>query len=186
MGVPTDLKAEEALDQLHRLKFDSPRDPEAGVGLRELAAYYAPLDLWRALRRAGAETRDAVARSSNMPLAITTKIAQEIKGVAYAPDDSFTVRERLYLLKRVADLRSTIARDDFVRSLRKSPEVAAALGVPTDLKAEEALDQLHRLKYDAPRDPEAGVGLRELAAYYAPLDLWRCLLYTSPSPRDRG
>ena len=33
----------------------------------------------------------------------------------------------------------TIARDDFVRSLRKSPEVAAALGVPTDLKAEEAL-----------------------------------------------
>ena len=43
-------------------------------------------------------------------MAITTKIAQEIKGVAYAPDDSFTVRERLYLLKRVADLRSTIAR----------------------------------------------------------------------------
>ena len=64
-----------------------------------------------------------------------------------------------------------IARDDFVRSLRKSPEVAAALGVPTDLKAEEALDQLHRLKYDSPRDPEAGVGLRELAAYYA---LWTC------------
>ena len=78
--------------------------------MRELAAYYAPLDLWRALRRAGPDTRDAVARSSNMPLAITTKIAQEIKGVAYAPDDSFTVRERLYLLKRVADLRSTIAR----------------------------------------------------------------------------
>ena len=94
----------------HRLKYDAPRDPEAGVGLRELASYYAPLDLWRALRRAGAETRDAVARSSNMPSAITTKIAQEIKGVAYAPDDSFTVRERLYLLKRVADLRSTIAR----------------------------------------------------------------------------
>ena len=110
LGVPTDLKAEEALDQLHRLKFDAPRDPKAGVGLRELAAYYAPLDLWRALRRAGAETRDAVARSSNMPLAISTKLAQEIKGVAYAPDDSFTVRERLYLLKRVADLRSTIAR----------------------------------------------------------------------------
>jgi predicted membrane chloride channel (bestrophin family) len=110
LGVPTDLKAEEALDQLHRLKFDSPRDPEAGVGLRELAAYYAPLDLWRALRRAGAETRDAVARSSNMPLAITTSIAKEIKSVSYAPDDSFTVRERLYLLKRVADLRSTIAR----------------------------------------------------------------------------
>jgi len=110
LGVPTDLKAEEALDQLHRLKYDAPRDPAAGVGLRELASYYAPLDLWRALRRAGPETRDAVARSSNMPLAITTKIAQEIKGVAYAPDDSFTVRERLYLLKRVADLRSTIAR----------------------------------------------------------------------------
>jgi len=110
LGVPTDLEAAQALDQLHRLKYDAPRDPEAGVGLRELAAYYAPLDLWRALRRAGAETRDAVARSSNMPLAITTKIAQEIKGVAYAPDDSFTVRERLYLLKRVADLRSTIAR----------------------------------------------------------------------------
>ena len=110
LGVPTDLKAEEALDQLHRLKYDAPRDPEVGVGLRELAAYYAPLDLWRALRRAGAETRDAVARSSNMPLCITTSIAKEIKGVAYAPDDSFTVRERLYLLKRVADLRSTIAR----------------------------------------------------------------------------
>jgi predicted membrane chloride channel (bestrophin family) len=110
LGVPTDLEAAQALDQLHRLKYDAPRDPEAGVGLRELASYYAPLDLWRALRRAGAETRDAVARSSNMPLAITTKIAQEIKGVAYAPDDSFTVRERLYLLKRVADLRSTIAR----------------------------------------------------------------------------
>jgi len=110
LGVPTDLKAEEALDQLHRLKFDAPRDPEAGVGLRELAAYYAPLDLWRALRRAGAETRDAVARSSNMPLCITTSIAKEIKSVSYAPDDSFTVRERLYLLKRVADLRSTIAR----------------------------------------------------------------------------
>jgi predicted membrane chloride channel (bestrophin family) len=110
LGVPTDLEAAQALDQLHRLKYDSPRDPAAGVGLRELAAYYAPLDLWRALRRAGAETRDAVARSSNMPLAITTKIAQEIKSVSYAPDDSFTVRERLYLLKRVADLRSTIAR----------------------------------------------------------------------------
>jgi predicted membrane chloride channel (bestrophin family) len=110
LGVPTDLEAAQALDQLHRLKYDAPRDPEVGVGLRELAAYYAPLDLWRALRRAGAETRDAVARSSNMPLAIKTKIAQEIKGVAYAPDDSFTVRERLYLFKRVADLRSTIAR----------------------------------------------------------------------------
>ena len=54
--------------------------------------------------------RDIVARSSNMPLAITSKIAQEIKSVSYAPDDSYTVRERLYLLKRVADLRSTIAR----------------------------------------------------------------------------
>ena len=49
------------------------KDPEAGVGLRELAAYYAPLDLWRALRRAGAETRDTVARSSNMPLATVWK-----------------------------------------------------------------------------------------------------------------
>ena len=96
---------------------------------RHWPAYYAPLDLWRALRRAGAETRDAVARSSNMPLAITTKIAQEIKGVAYAPDDSFergcftgssasristqaSSGSRVYLLKlkRVADLRSTIAR----------------------------------------------------------------------------
>ena len=45
-----------------------------------------------------------------MPLAITTSIAKEIKSVSYAPDDSFTVRERLYLLKRVANLRSTIAR----------------------------------------------------------------------------
>jgi hypothetical protein len=110
LGVPTDLEAAQALDQLHRLKFDSPRDPAAGVGLKELAQYYAPLDLWRALRRAGPDTRDAVARSSNMPLAITTSIAKEIKSVSYAPDDSFTVRERLYLLKRVADLRSTIAR----------------------------------------------------------------------------
>lgn len=110
LGFPTDLDYSQALDQLYRLKFDSPRDPEAGVSLRELAAYYAPLDLWRELRRAGATTRDAVARSSNMPLAITSKIAQEIKSVSYAPDDSYTVRERLYLLKRVADLRSTIAR----------------------------------------------------------------------------
>lgn len=103
LGIPTDLDEGQALDQLHRLTFDAPRDPEAGVSLRELAAYYAPLDLWRELRRAGATTRDAVARSSNMPLAITSKIAQEIKSVSYAPDDSYTVRERLYLLKRVAD-----------------------------------------------------------------------------------
>ena len=30
--------------------------------------------------------------------------------MAYAGDDSFTVRERLYALKRVADLRATIAQ----------------------------------------------------------------------------
>ena len=76
----------------------------------------------------------------------------------------------------------TIARDDFVRSARKSPEVAAALGVPTDPKAEQALDQLHRLKYDAPRDPEAGVGLRELAlaSYYGADWGARC---GGPAPR---
>ncbi|KAH8069423.1 PAP fibrillin [Aureococcus anophagefferens] len=44
-----------------------------------------------------------------MPLALCTLLAREIKAVAYAGDD-FTTRERLYVLKRVAELRATIAQ----------------------------------------------------------------------------
>ena len=78
--------------------------------VNQLAAYYSPLQLWHALRQAGAANRDAASRASNMPLALCTLLAREIKAVPYAGDDAFTTRERLYVLKRVADLRATIAQ----------------------------------------------------------------------------
>lgn len=109
LGVPTDLEEAHALDQLHLLKFDEPRSARAPVTVNELAAYYSPLQLWHALRQAGAANRDAASRASNMPLALCTLLAREIKAVAYAGDD-FTTRERLYVLKRVAELRATIAQ----------------------------------------------------------------------------
>ncbi len=128
LGVPTDLKAEEALDQLHRLKFDSPRDPEAGVGLRELAAYYAPLDLWRALRRAGPDTRDAVARSSNMPLATVWKST----GVSGAPDNSslshFSAMTRPTWLGRAARNRHRHAIEQASARTRRKILISTQVG----------------------------------------------------------
>ena len=109
LGVPTDLDEAQALDVLHWLKFDRPRAPGAPVSREELAAYYAPLGLWRALGPAGAAACGRVARASNLPLATCSELAAELKAVAYAPDDAYTTRERLYLLKRVADLRATIS-----------------------------------------------------------------------------
>ena len=69
-----------------------------------------------------------------MPLAITTKIAQEIKGVAYAPDDSFTVASgctcssasRIY---EVHDRARRAHRPDTGTVALRAPHVALPLGL---------------------------------------------------------
>ena len=89
--------------------------------------------------------------------------------------------EVLRLFRRIGgdahNATATIPLDAFLRALRTQPDVAAALGVPTDLEESAALDQLHLLKFDAARAPGAGVGLRELVAYVRRADR---------SPMDRG
>ena len=111
LGLPTDLDLDFALGQLHLLKFGGrARGEGAGVTLSELACYYAPLQLWRALADSGCASRDKIARSSNLPLAIATLLAREAKAVPYVMHEmAFTSRERLWVLSQIAKLRAAIS-----------------------------------------------------------------------------
>ncbi|KAH8046700.1 PAP fibrillin [Aureococcus anophagefferens] len=96
-----------------------------------------------------------------------------------------SAKEVLRLFRRVgggAD-GAPIPLETFLGALRDMPDVAAALGVPTDLEA-HALDQLHLLKFDEPRSARAPVTVNELAAYYSPLQLWHALRQAGAANRD--
>ncbi|KAJ1453701.1 hypothetical protein M885DRAFT_618892 [Pelagophyceae sp. CCMP2097] len=113
LGMPTDTDAAQALAQMHWLKFGGrAREPfDGGVSIQELAAYYAPLQLWRALGGAGDAHRERIALAANVPLAIASMLAREAKAVPYTLVD-FTSRERLWMLSRVAALRATISASE--------------------------------------------------------------------------
>lgn len=103
-SLPSDVDARVALQQLHQLKFGSPRDKDRPVSLGELEAYYSPLALARVLP---ADVRADLARTRCAPLEISRFLMREAKAIPY-DTERFTSRERLALMNNVAKLRACI------------------------------------------------------------------------------
>lgn len=103
-SLPSEVDARVALQQLHQLKFGRPREKDRPVSLRELQAYYNPLEIARILPT---DVRARLARSRCAPLEIARILMREAKAIPYDAE-KFTSRERLALMNTIARLRACV------------------------------------------------------------------------------
>lgn len=103
-SLPNDVDARVALQQLHQLKFGSPRERDTPVSLGELEAYYNPLAI---ANMVPADVRASLARSRCAPLHIARLLMREAKSIPY-DGERFSSRERLALMNTFARLRSCV------------------------------------------------------------------------------